>query len=225
MEMQQIRYFLALCEERNFTRAAERCNVAQPSLTRAIKMLDEELGGPLFHRERAATHLSELGRLVTPHLEQVFALLARVAEAIVATVGPACEAVVHDLRNPEHTVVAIAGNLTRREIGSPVPEPAMLPGQVDRFTEDWLCDSTRTLFGKELLASTVWVRDERGHIVGSGAHVDRGQISRHLIDLRDDLIQLRVELRIGRDVREAGRAELRRSRREAAFRREYDAAP
>jgi DNA-binding transcriptional LysR family regulator len=73
MEMQQIRYFLALCEERNFTRAAERCNVAQPSLTRAIKMLEEELGGPLFHRERASTHLSELGRLVKPHLEQVFA--------------------------------------------------------------------------------------------------------------------------------------------------------
>ena len=37
MEMHQVRYFLALCEELNFTRAAERCHVAQPSLTRAIK--------------------------------------------------------------------------------------------------------------------------------------------------------------------------------------------
>ena len=59
-------------EELNFTRAAERCNVAQPSLTRAIKLLEEELGGPLFHRERANTHLSELGRMVKPHLEQVY---------------------------------------------------------------------------------------------------------------------------------------------------------
>lgn len=73
MEMHQIRYFLALCEDLNFTRAAERCNVAQPSLTRAIKLLEEELGGRLFHRERTNTHLSELGRIVRPHLEQVLA--------------------------------------------------------------------------------------------------------------------------------------------------------
>jgi DNA-binding transcriptional LysR family regulator len=72
MEMHQVRYFLALCEELNFTRAAERCNVAQPSLTRAIKQLEEELGGALFRRERANTHLSELGRTLKPYLEQVY---------------------------------------------------------------------------------------------------------------------------------------------------------
>jgi Bacterial regulatory helix-turn-helix protein, lysR family len=71
MEMHQIRYFLAVADELNFTRAAERCNVAQPSLTRAIKLLEDEFGGPLFHRERANTHLSELGRMVRPHLEQI----------------------------------------------------------------------------------------------------------------------------------------------------------
>src|SRR5215213_8972550 len=72
MEMHQVRYFLALCEDLNFTHAAERCHVAQPSLTRAIRQLEEELGGALFHRERANTHLSELGRIVRPHLEQVY---------------------------------------------------------------------------------------------------------------------------------------------------------
>jgi LysR family transcriptional regulator, hydrogen peroxide-inducible genes activator len=72
MEMHQVRYFLAVAEELNFTRAAEKCNVAQPSLTRAIKLLEEELGGVLFHRERANTHLSELGRMVMPHLSQVW---------------------------------------------------------------------------------------------------------------------------------------------------------
>jgi len=70
MEMHQIRYFLAVCEELNFTRAAEKCHVAQPSLTRAIKLLEDELGGPLFHRERARTHLSELGRVMRPYLEE-----------------------------------------------------------------------------------------------------------------------------------------------------------
>lgn len=73
MEMHQVRYFLAVAEELNFTRAAEKCNVAQPSLTRAIKLLEHEFGGVLFHRERANTHLSELGRMVRPYLEQVHA--------------------------------------------------------------------------------------------------------------------------------------------------------
>ena len=72
MEMHQVRYFLAVAEALNFTRAAEKCNVAQPSLTRAIKLLEGELGGALFHRERANTHLSELGLTVRPHIQDVY---------------------------------------------------------------------------------------------------------------------------------------------------------
>ena len=72
MEMHQIRYFLAVAEELNFTKAAERCNVSQPALSRAIQSLEQEFGGPLFRRERSHTHLSELGRMVEPHLAQVF---------------------------------------------------------------------------------------------------------------------------------------------------------
>ena len=45
MEMTYVRYFLAVAETLNFTRAAERCRVRQPSLTRAIKKLEDELGG------------------------------------------------------------------------------------------------------------------------------------------------------------------------------------
>ena len=41
-----IRYFLALCDTLNFTRASERCNVSQPALTRAIRNLEDKLGGP-----------------------------------------------------------------------------------------------------------------------------------------------------------------------------------
>ena len=82
MEMHQVRYFLAVCETLNFTRAAERCNVAQPSLTRAIHKLEDELGGPLFRRERNRTHLTDLGRLMHPHLQSVQdAALAASAEA------------------------------------------------------------------------------------------------------------------------------------------------
>ena len=69
MEMHQVRYFLAVAEHLNFTRAADRLHVTQPSLTRAVQKLEEELGGPLFHRERANTHLTELGRIMLPHLQ------------------------------------------------------------------------------------------------------------------------------------------------------------
>ena len=71
MEMHEVRYFLAVCDTLNFTRAAERCNVSQPSLTRAIQKLEAEFGGLLFRRERAATHLTDLGQLVRPQLERI----------------------------------------------------------------------------------------------------------------------------------------------------------
>jgi DNA-binding transcriptional LysR family regulator len=71
MEMQHVRYFVALAGTLNFTRAAEQCNVSQPALTRAIQQLEHELGGPLFHRERGNTHLSELGRMMLPYLQSV----------------------------------------------------------------------------------------------------------------------------------------------------------
>jgi DNA-binding transcriptional LysR family regulator len=73
MEIHQIRYFLAVCETLNFTRAAERCNVSQPALTRAIKALEDELGGELLRRERNLTHLTELGHLVHEPLQRVLA--------------------------------------------------------------------------------------------------------------------------------------------------------
>ena len=78
MEMHQVRYFLAVTEAENFTRAAEACNVAQPSLTKAIQKLEDELGGPLFHRERNRTIQTELGRRVHPHIQA----LAEATEAV-----------------------------------------------------------------------------------------------------------------------------------------------
>jgi DNA-binding transcriptional LysR family regulator len=66
--MQQVRYFLAVAKTLNFTQAADECHVSQPSLSRAIKNLEDELGGPLFRRERALSHLTDLGRLMLPLL-------------------------------------------------------------------------------------------------------------------------------------------------------------
>jgi DNA-binding transcriptional LysR family regulator len=99
MEMQQVRYFVALAKSLNFTRAAEQCNVSQPALTRAIQQLEHELGGPLFHRERNNTHLSELGKMMLPYLEGVeeasraakdVARAARKLENVTLTLGAMC---------------------------------------------------------------------------------------------------------------------------------------
>ena len=100
-------------------------------------------------------------------LPAVFELLGRVANAAVTTFGPDCEVVVHDLREPEHSVVAISGSLTGRKVGAPVPDPALMPGVVDAFTRDDLRRQARTPSGRELLSSTSWIRDIDGHIVGA----------------------------------------------------------
>ena len=72
MEMHQVRYFLSVARTLNFTKAADECHVSQPSLSRGIKKLEEELGGDLFRRERTLTHLTELGRLMVPVLKQCY---------------------------------------------------------------------------------------------------------------------------------------------------------
>lgn len=73
MDMHHIRYFLAVADTLNFTRAAERCNVTQPALSRAIQQLEAEIGGLLFRREGKLTHLTDLGRLLQPRFEHIAA--------------------------------------------------------------------------------------------------------------------------------------------------------
>lgn len=123
-----------------------------------------------------------------PNIPALFDLLARIGKAVVATVGPDCEVVVHDLRHPEHSVVAISGHLTGRMVGAPIPDPQLLPGEVDKFAEDDLRHRATTPAGRELVASTVWIREPSGHIVGALC------INLDLADLRQarDLIERRL---------------------------------
>ena len=65
--------FPALARTLNFTRAAKQCNVTQPALTKAVQKLEQELGGALIHRERHLTQLTELGKMILPMLEKIFA--------------------------------------------------------------------------------------------------------------------------------------------------------
>jgi len=78
MEMTQVRYFLALCQEGRFTRAAQQCGVAQPSLTRAIRNLERELGEPLFERRPEGAKLTAFGGEILPYFEAIGRCVAEI---------------------------------------------------------------------------------------------------------------------------------------------------
>ena len=62
-----LRYFAVVAEELNFTRAAERLFVSQPTLSKQIRMLEKQLGACLFHRDRRTVRLTEVGQALLPH--------------------------------------------------------------------------------------------------------------------------------------------------------------
>jgi len=71
MELQQLRYFLAVSKHRNFTRAAEACHVSQPALSIQVKKLEDELGGPLFHRQARRIILTDIGHRLLGRAESL----------------------------------------------------------------------------------------------------------------------------------------------------------
>ena len=73
MELRHLRYFVAVADERNFTRAAETLNIAQPRLSRQIRQLEDEVGAALFDRETRPIRLTDAGRLLYGHASQILA--------------------------------------------------------------------------------------------------------------------------------------------------------
>ena len=71
MELQQIRYFIAVYETLNLTKAAAQCQVSQPALTKAIKRLEDYLGSTLFVRDGRRVIVSEFGKILHPNLEEM----------------------------------------------------------------------------------------------------------------------------------------------------------
>ena len=78
MELSQITYFINLAETLNFTTAAKLSGVSQPSLTRAILRLEQELGGPLIYRKGKNSRLSGLGE----HVELEFRRMLVALESV-----------------------------------------------------------------------------------------------------------------------------------------------
>jgi len=78
MEVHQLRYFCAVAESGNFTRAAEAARVAQPSLSQQIHKLEDELGAKLFDRLPRSARLTQFGKAFLPKAQ---AILRQIGEA------------------------------------------------------------------------------------------------------------------------------------------------
>jgi len=68
-----LRYFVTVADELHFTRAAERLFVSQPALSKQVRMLERQLGAPLFERDRQGVSLTQLGAALLPHARRVLA--------------------------------------------------------------------------------------------------------------------------------------------------------
>ncbi len=82
MELRHIRYFKAVAEEKNFTRAAEKLAIAQPPLSRQIQDLEEELGTELFVRSPHKVTLTEEGELFLQYASQILDLVSKSEEEV-----------------------------------------------------------------------------------------------------------------------------------------------
>ena len=74
MELRHLRYFVAVAENLNFTKAAAKLHLAQPSLTRQIHNLEEEIGVRLLNRSKSQVALTEEGRSFLADARRILAL-------------------------------------------------------------------------------------------------------------------------------------------------------
>jgi DNA-binding transcriptional LysR family regulator len=82
MELRQLEYLVAVAEEANFTRAAERVHVAQPAVSAQIQRLERELGQPLLDRTRRTVRLTAAGQAALPYARAALAAVADIRVAV-----------------------------------------------------------------------------------------------------------------------------------------------
>lgn len=82
MSLDQLRYFVAVAEEENISRAARRLHISQPPLTRQIAALEAELGRPLLERHPRGVRLLPSGTLLLDHARRILGDVERAADAV-----------------------------------------------------------------------------------------------------------------------------------------------
>jgi len=106
MELRYLRYFVAVAETRNFTRAAEKLSISQPPLSQQIMRLEKEVGTPLFLRLKSGVELTDAGEAFYQEARQILLLTDQALEKTrgiargingKATLGFACSSVFHPI--------------------------------------------------------------------------------------------------------------------------------
>lgn len=142
MELRHLRYFVAVAEELNFTRAAERLHIAQPPLSMQIKVLERELEVTLFDRSKRAVALTAVGRQFLVNARKVLAEAAEaeasakkmaagtVGRITIGYISPAAtEVFAAILRTFKDTYPQVELHLY--DMPSPAQVPALLEGRLD----------------------------------------------------------------------------------------------
>ncbi|MEU1785831.1 LysR family transcriptional regulator [Streptomyces sparsogenes] len=188
IELRQVHYFVAVAEERNFTRAADRLSMTQPALSRAVKALEKTMGADLLIRGPHGLILTPAGRTM---LEEGKALLAQATEATsrirrqatasstVTVTSPGCEAAVLDRlvrsfnetcspHRAQATVGTVDDQLTRLRSGQ--ADVALWRGAVPADLAGHL------------------LRQERGHVLVGAGHRLAGHRSLTIAGLADEQV-------------------------------------
>ena len=98
MELRVMRYFLAVAREENITKAAEKLHLTQPTLSRQLKELEEELGTDLFVRGKRRTTLTEAGILFKTRAEEIMSLEERTRNEFAHLGGSGSRGCIYRLR-------------------------------------------------------------------------------------------------------------------------------
>jgi LysR family hydrogen peroxide-inducible transcriptional activator len=93
MEVHQLRYVCAIADTGNFSRAAERCQIAQPSLSQQVQKLEEDLGAKLFDRMGRSVRLTEAGRVFIPHARAILEQMDSARSSVAAKNADLCGSV------------------------------------------------------------------------------------------------------------------------------------
>jgi DNA-binding transcriptional LysR family regulator len=138
MELRQLEYFVAVAEDANFTRAAERVHVSQSGVSAQIRQLERDLGAPLIDRSGRVATLTGAGAAALPHARAALAAAAAVRQAVDDVTGLLSGRIVVGMVTA-CTVTPLFDALAAFHLAHPGIEIALLEGN-----SDWLIERVRT---------------------------------------------------------------------------------